>query len=598
MFSSSEAAFTSSAQTFNEVQQQQLIQRAAAVIAIIRGDTEQERAPIPSTSSVAASSSTTVDQVSDYALMVEQVNAFVERLRVVPVELAEARQAMPITQRRRSAALTGFENAWQILQENSLTNPDHGPAATTHYEAIRIIYQAEADREVVALATIDERTASLERLRDVFQVEILPQLVAQETERANALNLVETTQRMVLEEAQARFGVLCTSTMDYFSDSCRDLLEHLNYLESQLPTLRPALRPINEQLIAQTKAEAQALAEKWKEVRALRLKYGAGTPDLPEELVLRPAKLTIDYTRSTRRTGGTAYVYPGEYHDQRVAVKISHAFGTRSDVSFDFLLVKELNVWSEIEHPHIVKLLAATWEPDLQMIMELMDFSLKECLMHMTHSVPTSWWVRIQLVIDVVAGLTYLHEQGIMHRDLKSANIMVSSADAHGRRVAKLSDFGATRRVNTRQVLSTLHPGYCTPAYAAPEVREGREQSLPVDIYALAVTMFEVLRPNCSDTELTHRPRPELPAGVVLTVAENRLWELIQRCWAELPGDRPTVGAVAQVLRQCWNDDAGTAPSEAEVTAQMQVFLGQPPTIPPGASSSVIMSPVARLAMP
>ena len=85
-------------------------------------------------------------------------------------------------------------------------------------------------------------------------------------------------------------------------------------------------------------------------------------------------------------------------------------------------------------------------------------------------------------VKNVAEGIKYLHSHGIVHRDIKPENIVLSNG------VAKLCDFGWAAVCNERRRT------YCgTFDYAAPEILEGSEYDMSVDLWCLGVLVYELL---------------------------------------------------------------------------------------------------------
>ena len=99
----------------------------------------------------------------------------------------------------------------------------------------------------------------------------------------------------------------------------------------------------------------------------------------------------------------------------------------------------------------------------------------------------------IKIVSSVADALDYFHRQGLLHRDVKPANIMVTDADDdHDRRII-LADFGIARNAEDISGLTATNMTVGTVAYAAPEQLMGEPLDGRADQYALAATMHHLL---------------------------------------------------------------------------------------------------------
>ena len=159
-----------------------------------------------------------------------------------------------------------------------------------------------------------------------------------------------------------------------------------------------------------------------------------------------------------------------------------------------------------------------------------------------------------RIALDICEGLRLVHTSGVIHRDLKSANIMLcGNGDAMR---AVLMDFGlahdASAAVPAAPTLSStkVHDGTLpgaimgTPAYMAPEQFEGNAVSPATDIYALGIVLYELvtgLHPYAAPTPVAaairraHRPAP--PSSLIHAV--SRKWDrIIQRCLQYEPQER------------------------------------------------------------
>ncbi len=163
---------------------------------------------------------------------------------------------------------------------------------------------------------------------------------------------------------------------------------------------------------------------------------------------------------------------------------------------------------------------------------------------------------------QIAEGLDYLHRHNVIHRDFKPSNVLLDGDNAN----TFLADFGIARYLESSAPSLTRNGLIGTFAYMAPEMFEKREISAAVDIYALGVTLFEILtgqRPFTGETpgkymyEHLNAPipnildfRPDLPASVQ---------RVIQTALAKDPLHRyPTASDLADAFRNAVSNPSGT----------------------------------------
>ncbi|ELP93689.1 protein serine/threonine kinase, putative, partial [Entamoeba invadens IP1] len=102
--------------------------------------------------------------------------------------------------------------------------------------------------------------------------------------------------------------------------------------------------------------------------------------------------------------------------------------------------------------------------------------------------------LRVKMMIDGSKGITYLHENGILHRDIKPDNFLVFSIELNDLVNAKLTDFGSSRNINLLMTNMTVTKGIGTPVYMAPEILRREKYKKPADVYSFAVTMYQTFK--------------------------------------------------------------------------------------------------------
>src|SRR5690606_15612989 len=141
------------------------------------------------------------------------------------------------------------------------------------------------------------------------------------------------------------------------------------------------------------------------------------------------------------------------------------------------------------------------------------------------------------IVGQMAMALHAAHEAGVVHRDVKPANVLLTDQG-----VVKLTDFGIARAASSTGLTKTGEM-LGTPHYLSPEQALGRSATPASDLYSLGVVAHELLtgrRPFDLDTPVAtalahiNEPMPTLPAAV-----PTDLLEVVSRCLAKEPGDRP-----------------------------------------------------------
>src|SRR5947209_3888730 len=221
--------------------------------------------------------------------------------------------------------------------------------------------------------------------------------------------------------------------------------------------------------------------------------------------------------------GGTSVVYRAEHVrlGRRAALKLLTPALGEADFSDRFL--RESRLAASLDHPSIVPVYdAGEQDGVLYIAMACIEGRDRRSLLAEEGPLPLRRALRI--VGQIASALDAAHARGLVHRDVKPANILVGEGDR-----AYLSDFGVVKEV-ARNGTTRTGAFVGTSEYCAPEQVEGREVTARTDVYALACVLYECLAgapPFHRDSEVAvlnahlHAPPPKLePAGVGAVVAK------------------------------------------------------------------------------
>mmetsp|Transcript_9830 Transcript_9830/g.19323 ORF Transcript_9830/g.19323 Transcript_9830/m.19323 type:complete len:524 (-) Transcript_9830:262-1833(-) len=277
--------------------------------------------------------------------------------------------------------------------------------------------------------------------------------------------------------------------------------------------------------------------------------------------------------------GGNGCVYVGSYYGYPVAVKemlsdVGFASDTPSaeeehgatfeererarDARVNEEFTREFNNLRKLRHPNVVDMYGtAIIEQDEThsfrrlLVMELCACSMRDVLRDTNAIVPMG--TALTWAKQVAAGLLSVHMHGLIHFDIKPANILI---DMGGR--AKVADLGIARQTKLKTPSSlTFHSDLRigTPSYMAPELLRGDVERISnrVDVYSFGILLWEVIHRD--------RPHPDWSLPELFREVASRGWrpsiepdvpqgfrQLLEKCWHESPNERPTTERLLEAL--------------------------------------------------
>lgn len=249
-------------------------------------------------------------------------------------------------------------------------------------------------------------------------------------------------------------------------------------------------------------------------------------------------------------TGTYSRLYHGFYKQKAVAVKVirapeeDEALSSRLDKQFSL----EVALLSRLHHANIVEFVAACKKPPvLCVVTEYLPGGSLKTFLHESEpgSLPLELVARIAL--DVARGMEYLHSQGVIHRDLKSDNLIMTD-DLH----IKVVDFGVSCLESERHSMKGFVGTY---RWMAPEMIKEKPCSRKVDVYSFGIVLWELLTGLTPFAGMTpvqvafavsqKNARPAVPAH-----CPAELGRLMQKCWSRNPVRRPEFNQVVKILEK------------------------------------------------
>jgi serine/threonine protein kinase len=261
-------------------------------------------------------------------------------------------------------------------------------------------------------------------------------------------------------------------------------------------------------------------------------------------------RITIDFVHLefVRKVGegATAWVYESKYKGQTCATKVCTPLEYTNDELNEF--ATEVSIMKMMSHPNIVQFYGICLRPP--QMASVMEYCVRGDLYHSLKNKRDLWTDgrKIGAMLGCCRAVAYLHNVGIMHRDIKPENFLVDAAF-----VVKLADFGeSSHKLGNDLRGKTGVVG--SPTYMAPELIANHEYTNSVDIYALAITFWEIWTGK------------EPFEGL-------RMFKLFD---AVRGGERPPLDEdgfppfIRELIRMAWVDDHMMRPTAADMLLSME----------------------------
>ncbi|KAF0910702.1 hypothetical protein E2562_004694 [Oryza meyeriana var. granulata] len=244
-------------------------------------------------------------------------------------------------------------------------------------------------------------------------------------------------------------------------------------------------------------------------------------------------------------SGSYGDLYRGTYCSQDVAIKVHKPERINADMQREF--AQEVYIMRKVRHKNVVQFIGAcTKPPNLCIVTEYMSGGSIYDYLH-KHKGVFKLPALLGVAMDVSKGMSYLHQNNIIHRDLKTANLLMDESGT-----VKVADFGVAR-VKAQSGVMTAETG--TYRWMAPEVIEHKPYDHKADVFSFGILMWELLTGKIPYEYLTPLQaavgvvqkglRPTIPKN-----AHAKLSELLQKCWQQDPAERPDFSEILETLQR------------------------------------------------
>src|SRR5689334_15405308 len=270
-------------------------------------------------------------------------------------------------------------------------------------------------------------------------------------------------------------------------------------------------------------------------------------------------------------TGGMSSVFRAHDRllDRKVALKILHQHYSRDDDYVERFKHEARSV-AALSHPNIVTVIDRAEHEDRQFIVfEYVEGENLKRLIERRGPAPVA--TALELAMQIARGLSFAHQQGLIHRDVKPQNVLLNG---DGR--AKVTDFGIARSLDVQHGMTQTGTVLGTSDYIAPEQAQGQRVDEHTDVYSLGVVLYELLTsevpfPGENFVAVAMRHINEQPPSVrdKRPDVSPRLDDAVRRAMAKRPQDRfPTMDAFCAELEACLAElqAAGTQLARPAVT--------------------------------
>ncbi|KAF8257566.1 kinase-like domain-containing protein [Lactarius quietus] len=244
-------------------------------------------------------------------------------------------------------------------------------------------------------------------------------------------------------------------------------------------------------------------------------------------------------------------VYRGTWRNHTVAIKVL------AETTPQKIFLREVGIWKSLDHPNVLKLFGASSASGDPPWFLVSKFYPRGNLVKYLKGLSDTDAARIdalRMMHEISEGMAYLHKQGVLHGDLKAANILVGDDTR-----CVISDFGQSEMKSEVYRITRASEPCGTLRWQAPELLEGaQELTQGMDVYAFAICCWEILTMGAvpwplmdgiavRHAVLNENMRPSLPSSELVN---GELANVIRDSWDRIPSKRPSFEQISNELKK------------------------------------------------
>ncbi|CAH8360602.1 unnamed protein product [Eruca vesicaria subsp. sativa] len=270
--------------------------------------------------------------------------------------------------------------------------------------------------------------------------------------------------------------------------------------------------------------------------------------------------------------GGFGTVYYGVLKDGRaVAVKRLYEKSLKHVEQFK----NEIDILKTLKHPNLVILYGCTSRHSSELLLVYEYISNGTLADHLhgdrAETRPLCWPIRLNIAIETSSALSFLHKSGIIHRDVKTTNILLDENST-----VKVADFGLSRLFSTDKThVSTAPQG--TPGYVDPVYYQCYSLNEKSDVYSFGVVLTELLSSKEAVDIARHHHDINLASMAVSKIKNNAVHELVDPSlgFAKDPEVKREMISVAELAFRCLEQERESRPSMDEIVEILKGIKGE-----------------------